>query len=49
VEDRIRVAANALVIRNGKALLVVFSGGQSVNTTTFPAGAWSSAKHWKRP
>jgi 8-oxo-dGTP diphosphatase len=38
VEDRIRVAANALVIRDGKVLLVVFSGGTEREHYNFPGG-----------
>jgi hypothetical protein len=38
LEDRIRVAANALMIRDGKALLVVFSGGTEREHYNFPGG-----------
>lgn len=36
--DRIRVAANALIVRNGEALLVEFSGGTARAHFNFPGG-----------
>jgi len=38
VQDRIRVAANALIVRDGKVLLVEFGGGTDREHFNFPGG-----------
>ena len=38
MQDRIRVAANALVVKDGNALLVEFSGGTDQQHYNFPGG-----------
>ena len=38
MQDRIRVAANALVVQDGRALLVEFSGGTDQQHYNFPGG-----------